>query len=205
MIPRNEIVALDINEDISMLKETFVRTGLSKVLIYRDHVDRIIGFTHSYEMFKSPQNIKDILLPIALVPETMPANEVLNIFTRERKSLALVVDEFGGTAGLLTVEDIIEEIFGEIEDEHDKINLVEQQVTDTEFLLSGRLEIDYLNDKYKLDLPTSEEYETLSGLIVFHCEKIPDLNTIIKIDTCRVKILVVDQTRIEQVQLFQDL
>ncbi len=205
MIPRNEIVALDINDDISMLKETFVRTGLSKVLIYKEHVDRIIGFTHSYEMFKSPQNIKDILLPIALVPETMPANEVLNIFTRERKSLALVVDEFGGTAGLLTVEDVIEEIFGEIEDEYDKINLNEQQVTDTEFLFSGRLEIDYLNDKYKLNLPSSDEYETLSGLIVFHCEKIPDLNTIIKIDNCRVKILAVDQTRIEQVQLFQDL
>lgn len=205
MVPRNEIVALDIDEDISVLRDTFVNTGLSKVLIYRDNTDHIIGFTHSYEMFKQPKAIKDILLPIALVPETMPANEVLNIFTRERKSLALVVDEFGGTAGLLTVEDIIEEIFGEIEDEHDMIDILEEQLSEHEFHLSGRHEIDYLNEKYHLNLPESDEYETLSGLIVFHCEKIPELNAHIKIGDYRFQILAVDQTRIEEVQLFQQL
>ena len=174
MVPRNEIVAMDISEDINKLTNKFVETGFSKILIYRDNIDQIIGYTHSYELFKQPNNIKSILLPVALVPETMTANDILNLFIKERKSIALVIDEFGGTSGLLTIEDIIEEIFGEIQDEHDLIDYEEIQVSESEYVLSGRHEIDYLNEKYNLKLPESDDYETLSGLIVNHCESIPN-------------------------------
>jgi CBS domain containing-hemolysin-like protein len=203
MVPRNEIVAMEINEDIDKLRQKFVETGYSKIVIYRENIDRIIGFTHSYELFKNPADIKSILLPIALVPETMTANDILNLFIRERKSIALVVDEFGGTSGLLTVEDIIEEIFGEIEDEHDVIELVEEQISETEFVFSGRHEIDYLNEKYHLELPESDDYETLSGLIVHHCQNIPELSAKINIDAFNFEILEVEQTRIEKVQLLR--
>lgn len=203
MVPRNEIVAMEINEDIDKLRQKFVETGYSKIVIYRENIDRIIGFTHSYELFKNPTDIKSILLPIALVPETMTANDILNLFIRERKSIALVVDEFGGTSGLLTVEDIIEEIFGEIEDEHDVVELVEEQISETEFVFSGRHEIDYLNEKYHLELPESDDYETLSGLIVHHCQNIPELSAKINIDAFNFEILEVEQTRIEKVQLLR--
>lgn len=203
MVPRNEIVAMEINEDIDKLRNKFVETGYSKIVIYRENIDRIIGFTHSCELFKNPVDIKSILLPIALVPETMTANDILNLFIRERKSIALVVDEFGGTSGLLTVEDIIEEIFGEIEDEHDVVELVEEQISESEFVFSGRHEIDYLNEKYHLNLPASDDYETLSGLIVHHCQNIPELSAKIKIDAFNFEILEVEQTRIEKVQLLR--
>jgi len=203
MVPRNEIVAMEINEPIENLRDKFVETGFSKVVIYRDNIDRIIGFTHSYELFKQPTDIKSILLPIALVPESMTANDILNLFIKERKSIALVVDEFGGTAGLLTVEDIVEEIFGEIEDEHDVIGLVEEQISEDEFVFSGRHEIDFLNEKYNLNLPVSHDYETLSGLIVNHCENIPQIHSQIVIKAFSFKILEVVQTRIEKVQLLR--
>jgi putative hemolysin len=203
MVPRNEIVAMEINEPIENLRDKFVETGFSKVVIYRDNIDRIIGFTHSYELFKQPTDIKSILLPIALVPESMTANDILNLFIKERKSIALVVDEFGGTAGLLTVEDIVEEIFGEIEDEHDMIGLVEKQISEKEFIFSGRHEIDFLNEKYHLNLPVSDDYETLSGLIVNHCENIPQIHAQILTEAFSFKILEVVQTRIEKVQLLR--
>ena len=202
MVPRNEIVAMDISEDINKLTNKFVETGFSKILIYRDNIDQIIGYTHSYELFKQPNNIKSILLPLALVPETMTANDILNLFIKERKSIALVIDEFGGTSGLLTIEDIIEEIFGEIQDEHDLIDYEEIQVSESEFVLSGRHEIDYLNEKYNLKLPESGDYETLSGLIVNHCESIPKPNEQIKLGSCVLQILKVDKTRVETVKLF---
>ena len=203
MVPRNEIVAMEIGEDINSLRDKFVDTGFSKILIYRENIDQIIGFTHSYELFKQPTDIKSILLPIALVPETMTANDILNLFIKERKSIALVVDEFGGTSGLLTIEDIVEEIFGEIEDEHDVVELVEVQISEEEFIFSARHEIDYLNEKYHLKLPESEDYETLSGLIVNHCENIPELNDRIDIGEFSFEILEVELTRIETVQLFR--
>ena len=201
MIPRNEIIAMEINEDIGTLRDRFVETGLSKIVIYRERVDQIIGFTHSYELFKKPKDIKSILLPIALVAETTPANDILNLFLKERKSIALVVDEFGGVSGLLTVEDVVEEIFGEIEDEHDKVDKVETKLSDREYVFSGRLEIDYLNEKYQLNLPKSNEYETLSGLVVSCCEKIPEINEEIEIEGFCFEILEVNKTKIELVQL----
>ena len=158
MIPRNEIVAVEIHESIENLKEKFIETGFSKIVVYRDNIDQVIGFTHSYELFKQPKEIKSILLPIALIPETITANEVLNLFIKERKSVALVVDEYGGTSGLLTVEDVVEEIFGEIEDEHDSIVLEETKINENTFVFSGRFEIDFLNQKYQLNLPESEDY-----------------------------------------------
>ena len=201
MIPRNEIVAMDISEDINSLTNKFVETGLSKILIYRDNIDQIIGYTHSYELFKQPKNIKSILLPTALIPETMTANDTLNLLIKERKSIALVIDEFGGTSGLLTIEDVIEEIFGEIQDEHDLLDHEEIKISDNEFIFSGRHEIDYLNEKYNLKLPKSDDYETLSGFIVNRCENIPKLNEQIKVDSFILQILKVDQTRVEKVKL----
>ena len=202
MVPRNEIVAMEMGEDINKLTNKFVETGFSKILIFRDNIDQIIGYTHSYELFKQPKDIKSILLPIALVPETMTANEILNLFIKERKSIALVIDEFGGTSGLLTIEDIIEEIFGDIQDEHDLVDHKEEQVSASEFVFSGRHEIDYLNEKYNLNLPESDDYETLSGFIVNHCENIPKLNEQIQVGRFVFEILAVDQTRVETVKLF---
>ena len=202
MVPRNEIVAMEVGENINKLTKTFVETGFSKILIFKDNIDQIIGYTHSYELFKQPKNIKSILLPIALVPETMTANDILNLFIKERKSIALVIDEFGGTSGLLTIEDIIEEIFGEIQDEHDLLEHKEVQVSENQFIFSGRHEIDYLNDKYNLNLPESDDYETLSGYIVNHCESIPKLNEQIKVGPFIFEILEVEQTRVETVKLF---
>ena len=202
MVPRNEIVAMEMGEDINKLTNKFVETGFSKILIFRDNIDQIIGYTHSYELFKQPKDIKSILLPIALVPETMTANEILNLFIKERKSIALVIDEFGGTSGLLTIEDIIEEIFGDIQDEHDLVDHKEEQISESEFIFSGRHEIDYLNEKYNLNLPESDDYETLSGFIVNHHENIPKLNEQIQVGRFVFEILAVDQTRVEKVKLF---
>ena len=202
MIPRNEIVAMEVGGGINKLTNKFVETGFSKILIFRDNIDQIIGYTHSYELFKKPKYVKEILLPIALVPETMTANEILNLFIKERKSIALVIDEFGGTSGLLTIEDIIEEIFGEIQDEHDLVEHQELQVSENQFIFSGRHEIDYLNQKYNLNLPESDDYETLSGFIVNHCESIPKLNEQIQVGLFVFEILEVDQTRVETVKLF---
>ena len=202
MVPRNEIVAMEVGENINKLTKSFVETGFSKILIFKENIDQIIGYTHSYELFKQPKNIKSILLPIALVPETMTANDILNLFIKERKSIALVIDEFGGTSGLLTIEDIIEEIFGEIQDEHDLLEHKEVKVSENQFIFSGRHEIDYLNDKYNLNLPESDDYETLSGYIVNHCESIPKLNEQIKVGPFIFEILEVEQTRVETVKLF---
>ncbi|MBI3500189.1 MAG: HlyC/CorC family transporter [Bacteroidetes bacterium] len=201
MIPRNEISAINIDDSVEELKKMFIETRLSKILIYRDSVDNIIGYTHSSEIFKKPENILSILLPVIILPESMPANEVLTLFIQQHKSVALVVDEFGGTAGMLTMEDIIEEIFGEIEDEHDKEEMTEKKISSNEFVFSGRLEIDYLNERYKLSLPQSDEYTTLAGLILHLRQSIPNQNEIVVISPYVFKILSTSGTTIEQVQV----
>tara|TARA_Y100000385_G_C13108100_1_gene649716 strand:- start:5260 stop:6519 length:1260 start_codon:yes stop_codon:yes gene_type:complete len=203
MVPRTEIQAIHIHEDIENLRDIFVRTGFSKIPVFKENIDQVIGFVHSCELFKSPEDIKSILLPISTVPETMTANEILKLFIQERKSIVLVVDEFGGTSGILTVEDILEEIFGEIEDEHDVLELEEVKISEEEFIFSGRHEVDYLNEKYQLSLPESNDYETLSGLIVKHCECIPELKARIELNNFVFHIIEVEQTRIEKVQLFK--
>lgn len=174
MVPRTEIEALDENTDLETLKNKFFETGFSKLLIYRDSIDNIIGYTHSFELFKKPINLKSILLPIPVIPESMPANEILEFFTKQKKSVAVVVDEFGGTSGMVTIEDVIEELFGDIEDEHDSEDLVEKVISENEFIFSARLEIDYINEQYKLNLPESDEYETLAGYIIYLHESIPE-------------------------------
>jgi CBS domain containing-hemolysin-like protein len=203
MVPRTEIQAIHIHEDIENLRDIFVRTGFSKIPVFKENIDQVIGFVHSCELFKSPEDIKSILLPISMVPETMTANEILKLFIQERKSIVLVVDEFGGTSGILTVEDILEEIFGEIEDEHDILELEEVKISEEEFIFSGRHEVDYLNEKYQLSLPESNDYETLSGLIVKHCECIPELKARIELNDFVFHIIEVEQTKIEKVQLFK--
>lgn len=201
MIHRTEIIAMDIEDSIDELKEKFIETELSKILIYRGSIDNIIGYVHSLELFKKPESIKSILLPVSIVPESMPASEILKQFINQRRSMAVVVDEFGGTSGVITTEDIIEEIFGEIEDEHDVEELIELQVDDDTFLFSAKTEIDYINDKYKLNLPESEEYETLGGLIFYKHESIPEKDEVITISNYRFKIEEVSNNKIELVRV----
>lgn len=201
MIPRTEIIALDVNESIEELKNKFIQTRLSKILIYSENIDNIIGYAYSKELFKKPESIRNILLPVSIVPESMAASEVLTVFIQQHKSIAVVVDEFGGTSGMLTMEDIIEEIFGEIEDEHDKEEMVEKQVNESEFIFSARLETDYINHKYQLKLPILDNFETISGLIMHYHESIPKINEEIRIENFLFTISAVTKTRIEQVHL----
>jgi CBS domain containing-hemolysin-like protein len=201
MIPRTEVIALDEDSSVEELAERFIETGLSRILIYSDTIDNVIGYVNSKDLFKKPAGIKPLLKPIQIVPETLPVNSLLTGFIKEGKSIALVVDEFGGTSGLITTEDIIEEIFGEIEDEHDTSDLVEKELEDNRYLLSGRLEIDYLNDKYYLGIPVSEEYDTLAGYIIYHYESIPEKDTTVELDNFLITITDVSSNRIEEVDL----
>ena len=201
MIPRTEIVAVELNESIENLIATFVSSGFSKILIYNENIDDILGYVHSFDMFKKPKNIKEVLIPIVNIPETIQINEVLNILTRKRKSMAVVLDEYGGTSGIVTLEDIVEELFGEIEDEHDKDNFIEEQLSESEYLFSARLEVEYLNETYHLEIPESEEYETLGGFIVLHNEGIPTQGELIQIPPFSFVIEACSQTKIETVRL----
>jgi CBS domain containing-hemolysin-like protein len=201
MIPRTEIVAMEVNKSIDELKEKFIQTRLSKILIYHETIDNIIGYVYSKELFNKPQNIRSILLPVSVVPESMAASEVLTVFIQQHKSIVVVVDEFGGTAGILSMEDVMEEIFGEIEDEHDKEETIEKQISEREFVFSSRLETDYINDKYHLSLPILDNVETLGGLIMHYHESIPRINEEIRIENFLFTITGVSRTRIEVVNL----
>ena len=201
MIPRTEVIALEVEASQEDLAERFIETGLSRILIYSDTIDNVIGYVNSKDLFKKPTRIKSHLKPIQIVPETLPVNKLLTGFIKDGKSIALVVDEFGGTSGLITTEDIIEEIFGEIEDEHDTSDLVESLLEKNRFLLSGRHEIDYLNEKYFLDIPVSEEYDTLAGYIIYHYESIPEKETSVELKNFLITITDVSSNRIEEVEL----
>ncbi len=201
MIPRTEIVAVDLNTDPRELVQTFTATGLSKVLVYKENIDDIIGYIHSFELFRKPANLKSILLPVVFVPETMLVKDVLNILIKKRKSIAVVIDEYGGTSGMMTVEDIVEELFGEIEDEHDPVVLIEEKLDDNRYLFSARLEVDYINEAFKLNIPIGENYETLGGYILDHTEEIPPKDGIVQIEDFSFHIKEVSNTKIELVEL----
>jgi putative hemolysin len=201
MIPRTELVALEIHDSVKSLNELFTSTGYSKILIYKTTIDDILGYVHSFDLFKKPKTIKSMVMPVELVPETMLVKDILNNLIRKRKSIAVVLDEYGGTSGIITVEDIVEELVGEIEDEHDTIELLEEQFSDSKFKFSARIEVDYLNETYKLDLPENENYETLGGLIVNFTEGIPEQDEEVKIDNFLFKILEVSNTKIDLVSL----
>jgi len=201
MIPRTEIVAIEIDDTLDELKEKFINTGLSKILIYRDSIDNIIGYIKSKDLFTWDNNFKKYIKNLPVFPESMQANKLLRHFIRTGQQLAIVVDEFGGTSGIITIEDILEEIFGEIKDEHDFIEHYEKKLNDTNFIFSGRLEIDYINDKYDLNIPENDEYETFAGYILYHTESIPKINDQILIDDFKFSILKVTNTRVELIKL----
>jgi CBS domain containing-hemolysin-like protein len=201
MVPRTEIEMLDINADISELRHKFTETGYSRILFYNENIDNIVGYVHSSVIFQNPTSIKPYLKNLLIVPESMSANKLLSTFIKEHRSIAIVVDEFGGTSGMVTSEDILEEIFGEIEDEHDTSDIIEKQINENEFIFSGRSEIDLLNEKFSLTLPETEEFETLAGLILYYHESIPKINTLIKVGNLHFKILKATNTKIELVKL----
>ena len=199
MVPRAEITAVDQSIALKELYDLFVSTGFSKILVYKDTIDDIIGYVHAFELFKKPKKIQHALLPVAFVPEPMPVNKVLKVLTKQHKSIAVVLDEYGGTAGIVTLEDIVEELFGEIEDEHDHVQLYEKQLSENRFEFSARLEVDYLNKTYQLNLPENEFYETLGGLIVFNTEEIPEKNAKIEIAGYTMTIKNVASNKIERI------
>ena len=205
MVPRNEIVSLEINDSVEDLKKLFLDSGHSRILIYKDNIDNIIGYVHSLELFKIPISIKSMLIPVSIVPESMSGIKLLEDFIDKKRSVSVVVDEYGGTSGILTMEDIIEEIFGEIDDEHDQEEFIHKELKENVFLFSGRLEIDFINEKYRLKLPVKEDYETLSGMIVSFAETIPKRREIFKIENYELLVLEVDDTKISKVQLTVDL
>ncbi|MEY3200311.1 MAG: hypothetical protein RJA13_2269 [Bacteroidota bacterium] len=192
LIPRTEIIAIDVEENIDKLKHIFIDTGLSKIIVYRDSIDNIIGYVHSYEMFKRPASIKQILLPVGFVPSSTPGKDLLKMFTKQSGNIVVVVDEYGGTAGIVTIEDVIEEIFGDIEDEHDTEDLLAEKISEREFRFSGRTDIDFLN---------SEEYETLGGLIIHELESIPEAGTQVELSKQTLFIEQVSDRRIEIVRI----
>ena len=201
MIPRTEIIAVEISKSVKSLNALFTETGRTKILVYKDTVDDILGYVHSFELFKKRKTIKSMLTPVEFVPETVLIKDVLNVLTKKRRSIAVVLDEYGGTSGIMTVEDIVEELFGEIEDEHDSVDLIEEIIEDDIYKFSARLEVDYINENYKINLPESENYETLGGLIVNHTEEIPAQNDIVQIDTFQFTILEVSNTKIDMVEV----
>jgi CBS domain containing-hemolysin-like protein len=201
LVPRTEIKAIEINEDVEQLRRLFTTTAHSKIMIYEENIDKLVGYVHAFDMFSQPETIKDVVRKVDVYPETLPANKLLSDFISNHKSVAVVVDEFGGTSGIVTMEDVIEEIFGEIEDEYDKEENLEKKISETEYLFSARLEIDFLNEKYKLNIPVSDEYETLSGFIIHAHESIPELHEQIEINPFIFTVLKSSENRIEEVKM----
>jgi CBS domain containing-hemolysin-like protein len=204
MVPRTEIIALEVSDTVPNLRDAFIDSGHSKIVLFSGSIDNIIGYTHSADLFKKPSSVKSVMRPIIVVPETMPANVALSMFIQQNRSIAVVVDEFGGTSGIITMEDVIEEIFGEINDEFDTEDLTEKKVNDHEFIFSARLEIDYINENYQLNLPESDDYETLAGLIIYFHQSIPCVNDRIRILSFVFVILEATETRIDKVKLLLD-
>ena len=202
MIPRPEIIAVDIQDPIADAKELMTNKGLSKLIIYRDDIDNIIGYIHSFDLFKRPASIKQILKPISFVPTVMSGKELLEKFTNQVGNFAVVTDEYGGTAGIITLEDVIEEIFGEIQDEHDKEALTEQQISENEYLFSARIDIDYLNETYDFDLTESDSYDTLAGLILAQLERLPAEGDEVQVDNYKLIVEKMSQRRIETIRFY---
>lgn len=201
MIPRTEIIALPVSSSVEDLRQAFIETGHSNILVYEESIDNITGYFRLRDLFSSPHDIKSVIKKLPIVPESMAANKLLRIFVEENKKIALVVDEFGGTSGLVTIEDILEEIVGDIEDEHDSNGLTERKISEGEWLFSGRLDIDYINEVYGLSLPETEEYETLAGLLLHHFESIPKINQVTEIGHYTIRVLKVSGTRIELINI----
>ena len=201
MVPRTEIVACDKQTSIQELKNKFIETGYSKILVFNDSIDGIVGYIHSSELFTDIQDWTTRIISVPIVPENMTANTLMKMLLQEKRSIAVVVDEFGGTAGIVTLEDLVEEIFGEIEDEHDMKSLISKQLSEKEYLVSGRLEVDLLNEKFDLDLPESDDYQTIAGYILHNYQKFPKVNEIIDIGRYSMKIVKVTSTKIELVRI----
>ena len=200
MVPRPEIQGLDVHEGLLELKKKLIETKLSRIIIYDEVIDKVLGYVHHFDLIKNPLNLKQVIRPLQVIPESMTANDLMLQFIREKKNIAWVVDEYGGTAGIITLEDLMEEIFGEIKDEHDEENLTEKKISETEFLFSGRLEVDYLNREYHLDIPDGE-YTTLSGYIISGFEDIPEAGTTLNLDRFHIRIVKASDKRIELVKL----
>ena len=201
MIPRTEIVAVEANSPLEELKSTFIESGNSKIIVYKDNIDKIIGYIHSSEMFKDAPNWMNHIRQIPIVPETMQAQKLMKIFMQQKKSLAVVVDEFGGTSGIVSLEDLVEEIFGEIEDEHDNTSYIAKRISDDEYVLSARLEIESVNQQFGLDLPETDEYVTIGGLILNEYQSFPKLHEVIRLGNYEFKIIKISATKIELVKL----
>ena len=203
MNPRTEIAAVELNDDIMELRQMFIETGYSKILVYQNSLDDIIGYVHSFDLFKKPATIKQVMISVEFVPETIFVKEVLNLLTRKRKSVAIVLDEYGGTSGMITVEDIVEELFGEIEDEHDLMvdAFTEEEISEGKYLFSSRLDVEYINETYKLNIPESDSYSTLGGFVVHHTNEIPVTGTIIQIENFEIEIKQASNKKIELVQI----
>tara|TARA_B100000768_G_C11282455_1_gene379452 strand:+ start:1411 stop:2679 length:1269 start_codon:yes stop_codon:yes gene_type:complete len=201
MVPRSEIISTDRYSVSINIKKMFIENGLSKILIHRENIDHVVGYLSLLDMFNEPDNIKSIIHPVEFVPESMLINDVMNLLTRKRKSIAVVIDEYGGTSGIITIEDIIEELFGEIEDEHDSPKFLEKKTDTNSFLFSARLEVDYLNNKYKFNIPESDQYETLGGFIVHNTQDIPENGEVLKISSFEFIVREVTNTKIETIEL----
>ncbi|RBA28418.1 hemolysin family protein [Flavobacterium tibetense] len=202
MTPRTEIAAVDITDSVNELKELFISTGYSKIVIYQEGIDDILGYVHSFELFKKPKSIKSVMIPIEFVPETIFIKDLLDMLTKKRKSMAVILDEYGGTSGIVTVEDIIEELFGEIEDEHDEDEtLIDEKIEEDIYLFSARLDVEFLNEKYNLNIPETDSYSTLGGFIVHNTNEIPQKEEKIRIENFEITIHSASNKKIELVRL----
>jgi CBS domain containing-hemolysin-like protein len=202
MIPRTEIAAVEIHDSVSEIKQLFIETGYSKILVFQSSLDDIIGYVHSFELFRKPKTIKSVMISVEFIPETMFIKDVLDLLTKKRKSVAIVLDEYGGTSGMITVEDIVEELFGEIEDEHDKDEtLVEEQINERQFRFSTRLDVEYINETYKLNIPEEDSYSTLGGFIINHTKEFPSKGEKISVQNFHFVIEDASNRKIELVTL----